>query len=338
MAVTIKDVSEKCGLSVSTVSKALNHYTDISEETRRRVLEVAQGIGYHPNALARALKTNRSLNLGVLFVDDFGSGLMHPYFSAVLDSFKQSAESRGYDITFINHNLGSNRMTFLEHCQYRNVDGVCLACIDFYSDEIAELMRSTIPAVTIDHSFDNRSSVISDNLTGMEQLTRYALSLGHRRIACLHGKHNSVTDNRLAGFRRAMSEVSAPVPEEYIDEAAYQDPRACYTAVQRLLRLPSPPTCIMATDDMAAVGGLDAIRDMGLKVGEDVSLAGYDGHQMLQLLRPRLTTVRQDTQLIGSKAAEALIKSIDEAGAAEVQSIIIKGELIKGDTVRPPRA
>ena len=127
MAVTIRDVAEKCGLSVSTVSKALNHYSDISEETRKRVHAIAKQIGYHPNALARALKTNRSQNLGVLFVDDFGSGLTHPFFSAVLDSFKQAAEKRGYDITFINHNVGENHMTYLEHCQYRNVDGVCLS-------------------------------------------------------------------------------------------------------------------------------------------------------------------------------------------------------------------
>lgn len=338
MAVTIKDVSEKCGLSVSTVSKALNHYSDISEETRKRVLSVASQIGYHPNALARALKTNRSLNLGVLFVDDYGSGLRHPYFSAVLDSFKQAAEKHGYDITFINHNLGSNRMTFLEHCQYRNVDGVCLACIDFYSPEIADLMRSGLPAVTIDHTFNNRSSVISDNLSGMEQLTQYAMEMGHTRIAYVHGQPSSVTDNRMTGFYRAMKLRGLPVPSEYLEESEYQDPRKCYKAVQRLLKLRNAPTCIFVTDDLAAVGGLDAIRDLGLHIGEDVSLAGYDGHPLLQLLRPKLTTIRQDTQQIGAKAAEVLIESIDEPTTAGMQNIVVKGELVRGDTIRPPKA
>lgn len=335
MAVTIKDVSERCGLSVSTVSKALNHYSDISEETRKRVIETARQIGYHPNALARALKTNRSYNLGVLFVDDFGSGLTHPFFSAVLDSFKQAAEQKGYDITFINHNLGQSKMTFLEHCQYRNVDGVCLACIDFYSPEIAELMRHSLPAVTIDHSFNNRSCVISDNVGGMELLVDYAAELGHRRIAYVHGRPSSVTDNRLTGFYRAMKAHGLSVRQEYMAESDYQDPHKCYQAVRRLLKLAEPPTCVFVTDDFAAVGGLDAIRDAGMQAGKDVSIAGYDGHRLLQLLRPRLTTIRQDTRAIGQKAAEALIESIDEPTTAGVQTIMVRGELLKGDTLRP---
>ena len=105
MSVTIKDVARSCGLSISTVSKVFNGYPDISEATRRQVMEAAREIGYRPNALARALKTNRSFNLGVLFVDDNISGLMHPFFAAVLNAFKAEVESRGYDITFINHNL-----------------------------------------------------------------------------------------------------------------------------------------------------------------------------------------------------------------------------------------
>lgn len=333
MAVTIRDVAEKCGLSVSTVSKALNNYTDISEETRKRVLATAREIGYHPNALARALKTNRSLNLGVLFVDEYGSGLTHPFFSAVLDSFKRAAENQGYDITFINHNLGKTKMTFLEHCQYRNVDGVCLACIDFYSPEVADLMRQSIPAVTIDHTFNNRSCVISDNVGGMEMLVNYAAELGHQRIAYVHGKPSSVTDHRLTGFYRAMKANNIPVLPEYIELADYQDAQKCHKAVQRLLALKNPPTCIFAPDDQAAVGGLDAIRDAGLRVGEDISFAGYDGHQLLQLLRPKLTTIKQDTKIIGQKAAQVLIESIEEPTTAGVQTILVPGELIMGETM-----
>ena len=124
-------ISDQCGLSVSTVSKALNGYDDISEETKKLVRQTAEALGYRPNAQARALKLGRSFNLGVLFADDNQSGLKHSYFSAVLDSFKVEAESRGYDITFINHNIGRSRMTYLEHCRYRGVDGACLACVDF---------------------------------------------------------------------------------------------------------------------------------------------------------------------------------------------------------------
>ena len=149
----IKDIANKCGLSVSTVSKALNSYSDISSATRQRVLETAQEFGYFPSSIARALKTNRTHNIGVLFVDDARSGLKHDYFAAVLDSFKVEAEKHDYDITFINHNININNrpMTFLEHCRYRNFDGVCIACINFQQQEVTELVDSTLPVVTIDH-------------------------------------------------------------------------------------------------------------------------------------------------------------------------------------------
>ena len=117
MAITIKDVAKRCGMSISTVSKVFNGYPDISEATRRQVMESAREIGYKPNALARALKTNRSFNLGVLFVDDNISGLTHPFFAMVLNAFKAEAERHGYEITFINHNIGTMEMTYLEHCR-----------------------------------------------------------------------------------------------------------------------------------------------------------------------------------------------------------------------------
>ena len=117
MAVTIKDVSAKCGLSISTVSKAFNNYADISLETRELVQRTAREIGYYPNAIARTLKTNRSYNLGVLFQEKRGTGLTHSFFASVLDAFKSAGEKRGYDITFINHSGKS--MSYLEH----RVDG-----------------------------------------------------------------------------------------------------------------------------------------------------------------------------------------------------------------------
>ena len=103
---SIKDIAKACGVSVATVSKALNGHNDISQATKEKVREAARQIGYMPNSAARALKTNRTYNLGVLFVDEAQSGLTHEFFAAVLDSFKRHAEGRGYDITFINHNIG----------------------------------------------------------------------------------------------------------------------------------------------------------------------------------------------------------------------------------------
>ena len=119
-------------MSVATVSKALNNQSDISEKTKARIQKVAKEMGYYPNSAAKALKTNRTWNLGVLFADEAQSGLTHDYFANVLDSFKRTAEQRGYDITFINCcKTRENKMTYLEHTKYRGFDGVVIACIDF---------------------------------------------------------------------------------------------------------------------------------------------------------------------------------------------------------------
>lgn len=119
---TIKDISKRCGVSPATVSKALNGYGDISEETKQKILAAATELHYTPNAAARQLKTNTSHNIGVVFVDQTGSGLAHEYFSQILDSAKEEAEKRGYDITFISENVGYG--SYLEHCRYRNCDEI----------------------------------------------------------------------------------------------------------------------------------------------------------------------------------------------------------------------
>ena len=145
--VSMKEIAKQCNVSVATVSKALNGYSDIGEETKNYILRTASEMGYLPNSSARALKTKRTFNLGVLFVDEARSGLTHDYFNRVLESFKSTAEAKGYDITFTSGNVSGKRMTYLEHCRYRGVDGVVMACVDFTAEEVQELLLSDIPVV-----------------------------------------------------------------------------------------------------------------------------------------------------------------------------------------------
>ncbi len=332
--VTIKEVATRCGLSVSTVSKALNNYSDVSEATKGLVMRTAKEIGYHPNSLARALKTNRTYNIGVLFADDNQSGLTHNYFAAVLESFKSEAERQGYDITFINHNIGRNKMTYLEHCRYRNVDGVCLACVDFFAPEVIELIASDLPLVTIDHVFNNRTCILSDNIGGMRDLIRFVYDQGHRWIAYVHGMKSAVTESRITGFCRVMRELNLRVPPEYMVECAYHNPPSAKKAVAQILKLPVRPTCILISDDYAALGAIEAIRSAGLKIPEDISITGYDGIPLMQLTSPKLTTIWQDTKRIGSEAAACLIERIEHPLTAGSGTVIVEGKLLKGETVQ----
>ncbi len=334
MAVTIKDVSARCGLSVSTVSKAFNNYSDISAETRELVHRTAREIGYFPNAIARTLKTNRSYNLGVLFNDERQSGLTHAFFASLLDAFKRESERRGYDITFINHHIARTGMTYLEHCRYRNVDGVFIACVDFGIPEVVELGASDIPCVTVDHKFPGRSAVVSDNEQGMRMLTERAIALGHRRIAMAYGDPAMVTDSRVSGYRRAMEQAGLPIPEGYLVKSLYDLPELSREAVLKLMKREDRPTCIFLPDDHCCLGALQALQELGLRVPEDVSIAGYDGIEMGQRLRPKLTTVRQDTGTMGTEAARLLIGRVESPNfpceTIQVPVMLLNGESLSG--------
>ncbi len=332
--VSLKDIAKACGVSVATVSKAINDHSDISRETKERIRETANQMGYRPNAAAQALKTNRSNNIGVLFVDAANSGLTHDYFNHVLDSFKRTAEDNGFDITFINGAKNSmNNMSYLSHAIYRGFDGVVIACVDFSDPQVDELIKSNIPVVTIDHLFNNRIAVVSDNIRGMKDIVDYVYEMGHRKIAYVHGDESSVTQSRLSSFYKTLEEHGIEVNDDYVVSAPYRNTEASFKATEKLLDLPEPPTCILYPDDFAAFGGMNAIRQRGLKIPEDVSVVGYDGIEIARRISPILTTLIQDTEKIGSIAANKLINLINNPKSTLIEQIIVDGTIEKGESV-----
>ena len=334
--VSLKDISAACGVSVATVSKALNDHKDVGEETKLHIKETAKKMGYFPNASARALRTNRSNSIGVLFVDEIPqSGLTHDYFSHILDSFKVTVEAQGYDVTFINCNKNrKNMMSYLEHCKYRNVDGVLIACVDFSDKEIHELVKGDIPVVTIDYVFNNKLAVTSDNVKGIRDLVTYIYEQGHRRIAYIHGQRSSaVTDARIKSFYKTAAEIGLEVNEDYVVEGLYRDTQNAEKITAKLLDMRERPTCIIYPDDLCAMGGRNEIRSRGLRIPQDISIAGYDGINITQQIEPQLTTIYQDTRMIGRVAAENLINQIEKPKSSLIEHVIVEGNLIRGRSV-----
>lgn len=333
--VSIKDIAAQCGVSIATVSKALNDHRDVSEATKLHIRETAKKMGYLPNYQARALKTNRTYNLGVLFNERANSGLTHNYFAAVLDAFKRVAEQQGYDITFISPNIGVNHLTVYEHCISRNVDGVMVANVDDYNDGgVAQLLESSIPIVTLDKKTKNKPAVISDNYKGIECLVKYVHKMGHIKIAYIYGDLSSVTSTRVDAFRKTMEALNIEVREDYLLGGCYRDANLTETLVEKLMKMSDPPTCILLPDDFSAVGALNAFEKLGLSVPRDVSVAGYDGITLSQVLSPRLTTFKQDTDGLGKAAAEQLISLINKELPENIEPIIIEGSLLEGASVR----
>ena len=331
--VSMKDIAQKCGVSVATVSKALSGQQDIGRETCEKIRQAADEMGYMTNASARALKTNRSYNIGVLFIDQVHVGLAHEYFSRMLDSIRQESERRGYDITFINGSVGGRQTSYLQHCLYRGVDGVVIASADFSDPTVLELVHSSLPLVTIDHVFNGRMAVMSDNVSGMEALVRYVAGKGHRRLAFIHGEKTSVTNERITGFFRACEALGIPVPDSYVIQGAFHDAQRSSEAAKQLLTLPVRPTCIFFPDDFSYIGGFNAITEAGLRIPDDISAVGYDGILMASIISPALTTWKQNADGLGREAAGRLIELIEHPRTALIDRYFVSGKLLAGASV-----
>ena len=215
--VTIRQIAERCGVSVSTVSKALNDAWDISGDTAARIRATAEEMGYTPNAAARALKTRRSYSFGIWYSAGREQGLTHEFFARILNSFKSRAEELGFDILFIGGKLGRRSVSLAEHASYRNCDGMLfIVGLDEDAAAAGEVAAIGIPTVCIDFGVENCSCVGSDNIRGMRELTAYVIGRGHRRIAYVCGEDSYVTRTRIRSFLDTCKENGVPVPPEYL--------------------------------------------------------------------------------------------------------------------------
>ena len=329
--VSMKEIARNCGVSVATVSKALSGKKDISKATSDKIRKVAEEMGYMLNASARALKTNRTNNIGVLFVDNMSVGLAHEYFSEILESFRWAAGGNGYDITFINNHIGGMSSTSLNHCKYRNFDGVVIISADFKDPQILELVDSDIPLVCIDYNYDNCSSVVSDNTKGLKQLVKYAHSMGHEKIAFIHGEMTDVTKKRLNGFFNACRELDIKVNDDYVIEGKYHDINDSYVNARKLLALEDKPTCIIFPDDYSLIGTMSRFADEKDDSLQNISVIGYDGIKMARFIG--LTTYQQDAKSLGMLACKRLVDAIENPSGIYEHSIVA-GHLIEGSSVR----
>lgn len=333
--VTLKEIAKECGVSIATVSKALNYMTRSDNPTAERVRQKAMEMGYLPNMAARSLKTNRTYSIGLLFEDTSRSDLTHEYFYTIFNAIWAAAEAAGYTIILLGQSVGLRKFSYLEVCHYRNVDGVLVVNADYTSPEMMELVNSSVPVVTLDYMFNNCSAVVSDNIDGMTTLMQYVYDLGHRRIAYIHGEDSNITRARLASFHQFCQTHSIYVPEEYVLSARYRDPEPCRAATEALLDLKMRPTCILYPDDISILGGIDVLRRNHVRYPQDISIAGYDGVRLAQQLRTTITTIRQDCVQMGCSAVRLLIDRIENPRLFAPQIKTIQGTLQIGDSTGP---
>lgn len=331
--VTLKDIARECKVSFSTVSKALKGSPEISIETTDFIKKKAQEMGYHPNIAARSLRTNRTYDIGVIFEDKTGAGFQHQYFATIISGIQKVAFQKGYEMTFVGGDSTKN-YDYYSHALARNYDGLAILSCDFTSSGITGLVKSEIPTVSLDYFYDlDHAAVMSDYTAGINELLEYVISMGHKKIAMIHGEKTWVTDERIQAFNKVCKAHGIDVPAEYFAEGLYHDPVTSSAATEVFLSLPEPPTCIFYPDDYAALGGIRELTSRGLKPGKDISIVGYDGIALTSMMIPPLTTYEQNGETIGRVMAEALINKIENPENFEPKKEMITGRLIKGGTV-----
>jgi LacI family transcriptional regulator, galactose operon repressor len=342
--VTIRQLAKLSGVSIGTVSRALNGYADVRPETRERIVRLARELDYTPAAAARSLKTQRSHVVGVFL--ETGEGhpdLQHPFFHEVLVGLKHSIGSGGYDLLlFASEHPGNGygAHSYLKRCRHHNVGGVVLMGVDADDPEVRRLVRSDLPAVGVDVEVEGPATtyVISDNLDGAQRAVRYFHSIGHRRIATITGLLDKRPGaDRLRGYRQALQACGLAYRDEYV---AYGDfyVESGRRAMADLLALDEPPTAVFAASDMMALGAIRAAGDAGLSVPADVSVIGFDDVQLADHMNPPLTTVRQDKAGLGGAAGSALMRMIEGDEDGVTKRTVLAVDLVRRGSTRPRAA
>lgn len=316
--VTAKDVAQAARVSRTAVSFAFNDPARISQQTRQRILRVAEELGYVPNPIARALVRGSTRSLGVLLPQDIPLVMDNPYYAQFLVGLGQVCDREGLSLLLVPPLRSSMR----DAIPYAAVDGFVVCGLATDRGEITELRHRGVPFVLVDS--DELPGVPSIEVTeraGTAELVGHLLELGHRRLAVLSlpasGSGSSVPvgplARRMAGIADALGTVGMSLdhPDVRVVEVVACTRAEGYRATRELMADPRPPSAVVALSDILAVGALDALRDLGVAVPGTVSVTGFDDQPEASWVRPALTTVRQPIQAKGRVAGDFLVASIE---------------------------
>ncbi len=330
MTITIRDVAEEAGVSVSTVSRVLNDKDDVAPETYERVQDVIQELGYTSSLAARSMRSRRTNVLGLVMPD-----LADPFSIQVMRGVSRAIAAADYDL--IAYTSGSIRKPssatreqyYVSLLNGSITDGIIIVT------PAATSFSTSAPVVAVDPNNESPDcpSVISTNHAGALAAMDYLIGLGHRRIGCIGGRPDLVSaDRRLKGYLDALTQAEIPSDPALIEAGDFsiETGRLC---AHSLLALPKPPTAIFATNDQSAMGVMEAAREAGLRIPEDLSVVGFDNIPEAAYINPSLTTIDQFIDCMGSVATEMLIDLI-QGKALDSEQHKIATQLVVRDSCR----
>jgi LacI family transcriptional regulator len=327
---TIKDVAERAGVSIATVSRALNDKSDVSVQTREHVREVARSVGYSADPVARSLVTQKTQVVAVVVGDNAGHrDLSLIFFGKVLAAISRRLTQSGYDPLLLQPGDIGHEHRF---------DAAVLIGVDGDVPLVTDLVSRQLPLVGIDvRCPGSRSAYVgSDHADGVRLALAHLHARGHRRVAHIAGALNTVAgSDRLAAFRSEAAALGLEGSEDLVRHGDFSSASG-YRETCALLALEDRPSAIVAASDLMALAAMQAIRDAGLQPGSDIAVVGFDDLEAPALAYPPLTTIRQDRQELGTLAAPRAIELIDAPDVAPRGTVLPVELVVRGSSSECP--
>jgi len=323
MKITIRDVAEKSGVSVGTVSRVFNGYTDVSEATKKHVMQVANELGYTPNIAARTLSSKRTKTIALIINEiNISLGLTFPL--EVMSGVIKYTDDSDYEFVFYSINLKKQRQkTLKQFCNEHNITGVIIQGLRLSDPYYNELQTTDIPCVIIDMKINNPKvgTISIDNETASKQVAETLIQYGHKDILYISGKRDvGVSVEREAGYRKALEENNITINESLIQYGNFNEEIAYLLTKDALAE--NNFTAIYAISDLMALGVLKALNEMNIKVPEEISVFGFDDIVLSQYVQPPLATVKQDMEVMGFSSAELLASILEGETSGDIKRYI----------------
>ncbi|EGQ9315318.1 TPA: substrate-binding domain-containing protein [Vibrio parahaemolyticus] len=330
---TMKDIAKLAGVSTSTVSHVINKTRFVSEEISERVNNAAKELNYYaPSALARSLKVNRTKTIGMLVTTS-----TNPFFGEVVKGVERSCYHKGYSLILCNTEGDNERMRqSINTLLQKRVDGLILMCSSLEGERIDVFERyPDIPVVVMDWGpMLFTSDKIQDNsLRGGYLAAKYLIDCGHTEIGCITGpliKHQA--QMRYEGYKRAMNEAGLEFNANWIIESDFEC-EGGYQAFKKMAERGKLPSSIFVSNDMMAMGVINAANELGIKVPDDLSIIGYDDIHIAKFMSPSLTTIHQPKYRLGQAAVETLVRRLDDK-SNEAQVVQLEPTLVVRNSVK----
>ena len=322
-------VAEKAEVSVNTASRAINNKPDINEETKKRVLQIAKELGYIRNAAAVALRTKKTGTIGVVIADN-----RNPFYAEVLNGMEEAAREKNYHIILANTQRDYKKEEeAINLLLVKRVDGLLITPVQDKDDDIKNLIDANIPFVVVGRDFENIEvdAIYNDEVKGGFLATEYLIKKGHKRISLIDGfLYKSPAKGRLEGYKKALNKYRISLDESLISVGDINIEDG-YERTKQMLEKNLDFSAIFAYNDMMAFGAMQAIKEKGLRIPEDIGLVGYDDIPFSSLISPALTTIRLKKQDLGVESVKLLFSRIN-GNRKKTKKIMLDVELITRGT------